>query len=425
MRAPRHGRAVVALLWSVVPPTLRRTMATPLAHNLIALPADQLQPGMYVAELDRLWLDTPFPARGFYIKEREQIEQLRRFCSYVYIDPEKSDFTTSLSVPLAPQNANCTPLRHVTMIEEMPNARMALEALTGTVTVMVRKIRSGRLPDIVQLQKSLLPVVASIQRCPDALLWLIRTERVAPYLYRRALGTTVLAAAFGHHLGLERSAIMELALGGVLLDIGKVEIPVPILVKPAPMSPEENWFIKRHVQLGAAMVRLVDEVPERVTGMVEGHHERSDGSGYPHQWRGSGIPLFARLAGIVDTFDALTLERRYAPAIAAHTALKVLNAQRQLKFDGALVGEFIHALGVYPTGSWVEFADGSVGVVCSQNPGWPLAPRVAIMSDTSGRAMASPRIVEPDRTNPIARALNPDMLDINRPTLDAVIKEQS
>jgi HD-GYP domain-containing protein (c-di-GMP phosphodiesterase class II) len=160
-------------------------------------------------------------------------------------------------------------------------------------------------------------------------------------------------------------------------------------------------------------------IPDRVIDMVSSHHERFDGTGYPHNQRGTAIPLFARIAAIVDTYDAITQERHYAPAISAHNALRYLNGQRRAKFDGALMQEFIHAMGVYPTGTWVELLDGSIGVVCAQDSRWPLAPRVAMVCDANGENV-SPRIVLASRANPIINARHATEADLLAPNLEAI-----
>ena len=392
-----------------------------LDDHLIALQTDRLRIGMYVAALDRLWLHTPFAPGGFYIRDAQQIDRIRSYCSYVYIDPLNSDPPDDLVLPfdLISTTALAPRTTQLNVSEELPWAREAYKILQTAVRDMVRDVRLGSLPDTRALNKGIGPMVDSIQRCPDALLWLMRTQSPGAYLYRRAMGTAITATAFGYRLGFDREALMELATGGLLMDIGKIEIPVTLLAKPELLTPREHGVVRRHVCHALGMVKVMEDVPERVMEMIGSHHERFDGSGYPQQQRGTEIPLFARIAGIVDTFDAITLDRGYAPAISGHTALRYLNSQRRSKFDGALMQEFIHAMGVYPTGTWVELLDGSVGVVCSQDARWPLAPRVAVVRDSDGTSV-SPRVVAASRANPIINARNADQADLLTPDLEAI-----
>jgi HD-GYP domain-containing protein (c-di-GMP phosphodiesterase class II) len=127
--------------------------------------------------------------------------------------------------------------------------------------------------------------------------------------------------------------------------------------------------------------------------MIAAHHERLDGSGYPNQISGTDIPLYARIAGIADTFDALTLNRRYASARSGYSALRFLSALRRTKFDAALVDEFIDGMGTYPTGTHVLLDDGSMGIVFSQNSGQPQQPNVLLTNGATGQPTRSVRIV--------------------------------
>lgn len=396
-------------------------MGNTLDDHLVALKADRLRPGMFVASLDRLWLHTPFPPGGFYVRDQQQIEHIGRYCTFVYVDPQKSEETLDFALPFEPLPATlmAPTAERLDIEEELPWARQALDALRTAVRGMVREVRRGRLPDLTALNAGLVPVVESVKRCPDALLWLLRTGESDGYIYRRSAGTAIISAVYGDKLGFDRTALIELALGGLLMDIGKIEVPVPILAKSDNLSPEETGLVRKHVCHAVELVRIMDNVPDRVISMVSNHHERFDGSGYPNNRRGTEIPLFARIAGIVDTFDAITQDRRYAPAISAHTALRYLNGQRRTKFDDALLQEFIRALGIYPTGTWVELLDGSIGVVCAQNQHWPLAPRIAIVSKANGMPMTA-HTVHASRINPIIRARHRANPGVQTPDLEAL-----
>ena len=208
-----------------------------------------------------------------------------------------------------------------------------------------------------------------------------------PHLHRRALGSAAYMILFGHQLGFDRVVLEDLGLAGALLDIGKISVPVPILAKPGRLSKHERGFVQRHVRRGLYLVRSAAAIPEVMEESLLAHHERLDGSGYPRGINGTRIPLFGRIAGIVDTYDALTQERRYAEAASPHDALRLVNAGRGSRFDSALVRSFIRAMGIYPTGSWLQLADGRLGIVRRQVPDEPLRPQVALVSDSAGRAL--------------------------------------
>ncbi|MEE4251236.1 MAG: HD domain-containing phosphohydrolase, partial [Alcanivoracaceae bacterium] len=144
---------------------------------------------------------------------------------------------------------------------------------------------------------------------------------------------------------------------------------------------------------GLDMLESCDNINEQVLGVVQYHHERHDGSGYPHGLSGSQIPLLARIAGIVDTYDAITSPRPHAESVTSTEAVSSLYDQRDKAFQSALVEQFIQAIGVYPTGTLVELSNNEVGVVIAQNPTRRLRPQVMVVLDQDKRQLSMPRVV--------------------------------
>jgi len=353
---------------------------------------------MYVAELDRSWLQTPFAGHGFLVTQQTQIATLRMYCDYVYIDPARSDPAAMADLSRDMPPAAARP-------DQLSAARFVLKGITERIDRAVREARRFNAVDLVSLRQCAHDIVETVTRYADPIVWLLMTEQHGGLIHRRAAGTAVLSSLFGRHLGFNPPTLNQLALGGLLLDIGKTGVPMPILVKPASLNHAERLFVTQHVQQSLAILRSDGDISGRVIEMVLGHHERMDGSGYPNAFRRTAIPLFARIAGIVDTFDALTLNRRYATGMSAHNALRFLNSLRGSKFDSALVSEFVHALGIFPTGTCVEMVNGARGLVCRQNPEWPLQPHVVMLRDGRGRAVSAGDAVESGIDAHIARAL--------------------
>jgi len=390
-----------------------------MANHLITLSCDRLETGMYVAELDRSWLHTPFDGPGMLVTTQEQMAALRSCCHYVYVDPARSSAEAQPTLAAGPESLPTV----VAADDDFTNARATLARVVQRLSAAVQDARAHGRMELAPLRRAAAKLVDEVTDRPDACLWLIRLNGASGLLYRRSLGTAIHAILFGRQLGLDTGELRQLAIGGLLLDIGKTAVPIPILAKPGELNPAERWFIHRHVQQGHTMVRLSEGADPRVTEMVLGHHERLDGSGYPRKLSGTEIPLFARIAGIVDTFDAMTLNRRYAQGISAHDALRFLNSQRGEHFDAALVDEFIHALGVYPTGTRVELVDGSTGIVCSQDSAWPLRPTILLTHDSSGVRLDSPRLMASGLDCHIARALPPTKPDHPTAALERAISQ--
>ncbi|TCK17876.1 HD-GYP domain-containing protein (c-di-GMP phosphodiesterase class II) [Thiogranum longum] len=402
---------------------------------------DGLQVGMYVARLDRPWLKTSFALQGLAIRSKEDIERLRKVCNYVYVDTEQGDSpdprfwivregtrkygappTSSGSPKETPGKATdskktdnvFTRLRtkiyqDVKPIkEEMQAAQDAHVRLQEDLTQAMGDLRNSRDLDIDALNKSISVVVNSIIRAPGAMMLVIKLKQFDDTTYSRALGTSVWCATFGRHLGLEKSAIEQLALGGLLLDIGKSDVPVELLRKPGKLTEEEFAILRKHVDQGVRLLsrssvsaKPGDRLPREVLQMVATHHERANGNGYPQGLMNDEIPMFGRIAGIVDSFDAMTNPRHYSDddPMSPHAAINELYDLRGTLFQAELVEQFIQTVGLYPTGSLVELSNGEVGAVIAINGLRRLRPTVMLLLDSNKEPLEHFRLVDLSETD--------------------------
>ena len=127
-----------------------------------------------------------------------------------------------------------------------------------------------------------------------------------------------------------------LRLGSLLHDIGKIGISDAVLRKPGALTAEEYELIKEHPSVGARILKSIHFLAPHVP-IVEYHHERPDGQGYPHHLRGEEIPLFARIVHVADAFDAMTSARAYRRARGANDALRELWRYAGTQFDSDVV----------------------------------------------------------------------------------------
>ena len=375
--------------------------------------ANQVKLGMFVCRLDRPWTGTPFPLQGFYVREPEQIDTLRALCGLVWIDVELSRRGMGGDLPglsyAAAGLAGTTPppvaLQEDPRIgsvryedstrfdDEIPAAREALDAAASTIGDMIECAHGGRPGLPAAADAAARPVVASVLRNADAVFWLNTLRRREGYAYSHALNCAALAAAFGRHLGLPEGFLVELAIGAMLMDIGTTQVPETLLAHPGPLDPLSMARVRRHVELGTQILGT-ERFGPTVREMVSGHHERADGSGYPTRRAGIEIPLHVRIAAIVDSFDAMTSERPYSPAMARHVALQELYRARQTRYYPELVEQFISCLGVYPTGSLAELNTGEVVAIMAQNAVRRLRPRVLVLTAPDGTMRSSFRTLD-------------------------------
>lgn len=371
-----------------------------------------LEIGMFVSRLDCEWSDTPFPLQGVPITSREDIETLAKFCKYVFVDTQRQVVVSRLapaSVARPAAVARPTPARvplntrlvtqhaytdTASFDDEMPRAREAFDTVSRFAEQLVADIHAGKSIDPQSLDEAVRPMVASVLRSGDAFFWIESLRRHDSYTFRHAVGCSTLAASFGRHMGFNGDAIVSLAAGGLLMDVGKAQLPKELLERNGPLNDTEWDLARHHVEEGGAILDASGVTDQEVRDMVLGHHERFDGTGYPEGLAGTEIPLAGRMAAIIDTYHAMCTPRPYRPAVSQHLALRQLYQGRDREFQGELVEQFQACLGVYPTGSLVELNTGEVAVVMVQNQSRRLQPRVAILAGPDKVELDDFRIVD-------------------------------
>jgi|TARA_R100000005_G_scaffold83854_1_gene51747 HD-GYP domain-containing protein (c-di-GMP phosphodiesterase class II) len=366
-----------------------------------------LKPGMYVSGLDRPWLETPFILQGFRITSEEDIRNLRRHCQYVFVDIEKSrhvDYALQqkrrVQRPRISREAMFPKRRLVTYTdtadwaEEYPRAEEAVQQLSDGLEEVFQHARDGAAVDVVRVKRSVEPMIDSISRNPDACIWLARLKEQDKYTYQHSLGASIWGVALGRQLGLPRSDLRSLAIGGLLFDIGKLRVDPALLNSDHELTSEELNAVREHVRHGVEMMAETGLMNRDVLDMVAHHHERHNGSGYPQGLSGDAIPIFARIAGIVDCYDAITSHRSYARATSPSAAIKMLYDVKDIDFQAELVEEFIQAVGIYPAGTLIELSSGEVAVVVAEYRTRRLRPRIMVVLDADKQPLTSVRMVD-------------------------------
>lgn len=365
-----------------------------------------LELGMYVSSLDRPWLETPFLLQGFTIETEEDIARLQEYCSYVYVDTLQSK---QAPASLA-RKVRTRPRRPIQELftqrqlksyrdasnwsDEYPKAKDAVQSLSEGIDEIFDKVASGGSIDVVRAKKSVDPMIDSVMRNPDACIWLARMKQEDQYTYQHSLGASIWAVALGRQLGLPKADLRSLAIGGLLFDVGKLGLDRELLNASRPLTEAEFDQVRGHVRLGVEMIEGTGLMNTDVIDMIAHHHERHDGSGYPNGLSGDAIPVFARIAAIVDCYDAITSPRSYSRAISPSQAVKMLYEWKDCDFQAELVEEFIQAVGIYPAGSLVELSSGEVGVVVAEYRTRRLRPRVLVVLDADKQALALPKSVD-------------------------------
>lgn len=382
-----------------------------MPKQIIEIPVQALRKGLYVSRLDRPWIESPFLFQGFEVENDADLAQLRDLCKTVYIEvsaAEAAEFTDRTrqqkqTQPVAPSpdpepgpaplselssnllaRVNFVPVKDsIRLKDELGAAKNIYGEARRTMSRMFDKLRRDGGLDIQMMEGAVDSMIDSIFRNREAMSWLARMKCKDDYLYSHSLAVSVWALAFGRHLGLEKNTLRSLGMGAMVLDIGKMQLPTSLLQKAGKPDTAEWATLQGHVKAGLAVLEADPKADAFMKSMVLTHHERLDGSGYPNQLKGDAIPLAGRIAGIVDSYDAMTSERQYAKAMSTYEAVRELKRMEKQLFQPELVELFIQSVGVFPAGTLVELNSGEVAVVIAQNRFRRLRPEVMLILDAN------------------------------------------
>jgi len=155
------------------------------------------------------------------------------------------------------------------------------------------------------------------------------TERVA-----------MLARMLGEKIGLDRETVERLYISGLVHDVGKIGVPEAVLCKPGKLTDDEFELIKMHPEIGGRILQDIRQMQDLLPGVLY-HHERWDGRGYPSRLAGRDIPLFGRLIGLADAFDAMSSTRTYRSAMDLNEVLSEIRRCAGAQFDPELAEAFL------------------------------------------------------------------------------------
>lgn len=364
----------------------------------------ELAVGMYVAELDRPWLDTPFLFQGFPITTQEEIATLQRYCSFVYIDAEQSRPAVGTGFALPAQQADSQRLNssqqpvtrrqeQVTFDSELRQAATVYTKSKEYINTIFADVRLGRSIDTSEARELASSVVDSVVKNENALVWLSQLKNRDEYTTQHSINVCVLSVLFGRHLGLAPHDLRELGFGALLHDIGKMRIPLHILNKVEKLSAEEAALMRQHPEFGYQILKSSSDMSDAAIDIAYSHHERIDGSGYPRKMQGDAISLYAKIVSIVDVYDAITSDRAYHMGLSPHETLNLMYGWAPSSFNSELLQEFIRCLGIYPIGSIVELDTGEVGVVMTVNRSKLLRPLLTMVLDREKRPLSQRKLL--------------------------------
>lgn len=236
-------------------------------------------------------------------------------------------------------------------------------------------------PYIVEnISKIARSLVLDILSNDEILINLIDLKNYDDYTYRHSLCVAILSITTGISLELNENMLTEIAICGLLHDIGKMTIPINIINKPDLLTPEEFELVKRHPITAVKILKKNRFITQPILDGILSHHEKYDGTGYPNGLKGDDIPLYGKILAVADVYDALTSTRSYRRACFPNEAIEYVMGCADIHFDYEILQAFLKNIAAYPIGTFVSLSDGNVAIVVKNLNVNPLRPIIRIIN---------------------------------------------
>ncbi|MBI3794244.1 MAG: HD-GYP domain-containing protein [Nitrospinae bacterium] len=365
---------------------------------------ERLKPGIFIHDFDQGWLEIPFMRRSLMLTDDKMITKiLEHGIHEVYIDTSKGDDISD--APTAEEAKAMTEkavldisgtepakVEESSFVQEIKRAGGIRKEAQTVITNTMESIRNGKQIDHRVVDKVVDDLVDSIFNNSSALLCLNQIRDRDAYTFQHSVSVCTLMTTFCKAMKFKKDLTKQVAVGALLHDLGKMFIPKEILNKPSKLTPSEFDVMKSHVLLARNAFKNYDGISSSAENVIMQHHEKFDGSGYPHKLKGAEISNIGLMGAIVDVYDALTANRCYHDGMSPTEALQKIYEWSTYHFKRDFVEHFIRTLGVYPTGTIVTLSSGFVAVVVETSTKGSTRPKVRVVFNSKSKTPVSPHI---------------------------------
>lgn len=373
---------------------------------------EDLQAGMYVNSVVEQTGKLKIKSKGV-IKTPKAIETLKsKGVLKIEIDDAKS---IGDAAPAAEPPTEASPpvrKKEKPIKDQLGEASKLYDGAKSVQSGFIERIKLNESPELSVLHNLSLDIIDSVIETPNALTCLSLLQKTDEYLVEHSLNCSVLLTVFGTHMAFDAHVVEDLGFAGLLMDVGMANIPDDITHKKEPLTKTERDIVSTHVDIGVDIVERCGDASDMVREIIYGHHERVNGTGYPDYKEKDDISEYVQMAGIVDSYDAMTTARPYRDAMTPTKALKELMGDP--RYDKALVTQFIQCLGVHPPGSLVKLSNDRLAIVLKTNKKSPLKPLVVTFYSIKSGAHLEPKITNLASMDvDIISAVKPEEFSIN------------
>ncbi|MBI5920247.1 MAG: HD-GYP domain-containing protein [Betaproteobacteria bacterium] len=384
--------------------------------------ARQLCLGMHIHELCGSWLSHPFWRTKFVLEDPEDIRKIiASGIKEVWIntdeglDVEESQdgrVTAAPAEKVLSAASTCSELsKQVTLSAEVKMAAKTCNKATEAVRSMFQEIRMGKAVSPAAASEFIKEISASVHRNPGALISLARLKTADNYTYMHSVAVCALMIGLARQMAFDEDDVREAGLAGLFHDIGKAKLPMKVLNKPGKLTDEEFAIIKEHSTAGYQILEQGKDANETLLNVCLHHHEKTDGSGYPHHQRGDEISLYTKMCAVCDVYDAITSNRPYKPGWDPSESIHKMTEWSGGHFDMEVFHAFVKCIGIYPTGSLIRLSSGRLGVVLDQTEKSLLMPTVKVFYSTRTKTYVKPEIIDLSRHGSMEKIMGVEEAD--------------
>lgn len=366
----------------------------------------QLRLGMHIHEFCGPWVDHPFWHSKFVLTKSDEIRLINESgVKNLWIDTAVG-VDVDASVSAAPQqsvavtvnDATSSLMPRVSVAEELSRAASICAKSKEAVLTMFQEARMGNAIGADAANELVEEITSSVMRNPSALISLARLKTADNYTYMHSVAVCAMMVALARELGLDAEATRATGLAGLLHDIGKAAMPLDILAKPGKLTGAEFAMIQTHPVAGHQLLAEAGSVGEIALDVCLHHHEKIDGSGYPHGLKDHQISLHAKMGAVCDVYDAITSDRPYKAGWGPAESLRQMTQWSKGHFDERVFQAFVKSIGIYPIGSLVRMQSGRLGVVIEQSENSLLKPVVKVFFSIRSKTYITPEIIDLSQT---------------------------
>ncbi|OHC35291.1 MAG: phosphodiesterase [Pseudomonadales bacterium RIFCSPLOWO2_12_59_9] len=363
--------------------------------------------GMYINEFCGSWMEHPFWKAKFVLDSRKDLQRIiDSGVDELWIDTTKgvdlligqhadSEAEVAAQVEARLLEVATAPVfSRSSLDEEIRRAHKLCGAAKQAVVAMFSEVRMGQAIDAAHVTELVEEISASVLRNPNALISLARLKNADEYTYMHSVAVCALMIALARQLGLAEVQVREAGMAGLLHDIGKMLIPEAILNKPGKLTDAEFTTVRGHPEAGNSILLDSQNISAMVLDVCLHHHEKVDGSGYPHRLKGDEISLFAKMGAVCDVYDAITSDRPYKRGWDPAESIRKMAEWSKGHFDDVVFKAFVKSVGIYPTGSLVRLESGRLGLVMDQHESSLLTPRVKVFFSAKSKTPLPQQIID-------------------------------